>query len=95
MTEPQRHPEGDHKMVDFAGMTALSLQVLGALYFMLMLSAVLPPPKVWGWAVPVVAMPVLSILTATKGWLWRWPLVFMAGLALQAVAVALFVFVRP
>lgn len=88
-------PPGDRKMVDFVGMTALSFQVLGALYFLLMLTAALAPPAVWVWAVPIVAMPVASVLVAARGWLWRWPLVFVAGLALQAVAVALFVLVRP
>lgn len=85
----------DDKLVDFVGMTALSFQVLATLYFVLMLMAVLPPPGVWAWAAPIVAMPFVSVLVAAKRWLWRWPMVFIAGLALQALAIALFLFVRP
>lgn len=99
MNAPDSRPDasatGDGTALNFVGLTALSFQVVCALYFFLMLTAVLPPAAVWGWAAPIVVMPVLSVLVAVRRWLGRWPLVFIAGLGVQLLGVALFVFVRP
>ncbi|WP_338467251.1 hypothetical protein RXV95_01455 [Novosphingobium sp. ZN18A2] len=86
MSEP-----GKQGRLDFAGLTALSFQVVVTLYFLMMLSAGLAGLGPWLGASPILAMPVVCIVVAVKWRKYRWPAIFLAGLAIDIALAGAFV----
>ncbi|MDE2562995.1 MAG: hypothetical protein KGL48_12185 [Sphingomonadales bacterium] len=91
MSEPKDGNGQKGGGLDFAGLTALSFQVVVTLYFLMMLSASLARLGPWLGASPILAMPVICVIVAVKWKRYRWPAIFLAGLALDVALAGAFV----
>lgn len=91
MSDPRNGNGEKGSGLDFAGITALSVQVVLTLYFLMMLSATLARLGPWLGASPILAMPVACVIVAVKWKKYRWPAIFLAGLALDLALAGAFV----